>query len=273
MIDTLTAAFALDEIIFELRDHVAALGQDGWRFAASVIAHSEAFKGKALPERAALGPILAAVSGLMINTAHKRGCLALGSLIAETPGQKDAARQQAGTAVRAGFDGVMVAHAEVVPLAASMFNDDMPTPNQIYVTRDDTNTGPAELLKPIPGAVNEESLRSGIGISLIYFEGWLRGRGSVVINGAVEEAASAELRWMQIWQWLHQAVKLGGGGKVTAELFETLLGDEVKRLRTELGEEAYRNGRYKDAAALLKSLCLAERLAPGFEATAMRKLL
>ncbi len=268
MIDSLPAAFAIDEIVFELRDHVAALAHDGWRFAASVIAHSKTFEGKALPQAEALAPFHGAVSGLIVNAAHKRGCLALGTLIAAS----DQARLLAGAAVRAGFDGAMLAQADMVPVAMAMFNDGMPTPNQLYVTRDDVKGGPDALLKPMGGARSEAALRGNIRSSVLYFESWLRGRGTMVIDGAVTDAARAEFRWMQAWQWLQMSVKLDGGPKVTSGFFETLLAEEVKRLKAEAGEEAYRNGRYKDAVALLKSLCLAESLTPGFAVPAMRKL-
>ena len=268
MIDSLPSAFEIDEIVFELREHAAALAYGGWRFAASVIAHSETFKGKALPDGDALAGFHAAVSGLVINAAHRRGCLALGTLIAAS----DQARLLAGTAVRAGFDGVMVAHADMVPVAMAMFNDGMPTPNQIYVTRDDAKGGPAELLKPASGARSEAALRGNIRSSLLYFESWLCGRGTMVIDGAVADAARAEFRWVQIWHWLQLSVRLDGGPRVTVELFEALLGEEVKVLKAEAGEEAYRTGRFKDAVALLKSLCLAGNLAPGFAVPAMRKL-
>lgn len=272
MVDSLPSAFALDEIIFELRDHIAGLAHGGWRFGASFIAHSEAMKAKVLGDHVDVAPFQAALSGLIVNIAHRRGCLALGPLLGQTPVEKDAARLKAGAAVRAGLDGLLLAHAEIVPVAAAMFNDDMPTPNQIYVTHEDLNGGPSQLLKSNSGERSEDALRANIRSCLVYFESWLQGRAAIMIDGAIEDAARADFRWTQVWQWLNQAVKLDSGARVTPELFDECLADEAKRLRAERGEEAWRSGRFKEAAALLKSLCLAETLAPSFIGAAMRKL-
>jgi malate synthase len=267
MLDALSPVFEVDEIAFELRDHLAALSLCRWSYARSFIGISDGRKAVALPDRGALAPLHEAVSGLLIKTAHRRGCLAIGGTIASAAGRSGAER-----AVRAGHDGVLTTNVESVAAAVKVFNDDMPTANQIYVTRDDVSPARKDLIAIPVGVTSEAAFRQNIRMAFLYIESWLRGRGSVSIDGSVEDAASADFRWAQVWQGCQHGIKLDTGRKMNEALVEECLAEEIKRVKVEIGDEAYRNGRFKEAIALFRSLCLAKDLAPSFTVSAARKL-
>ncbi|MGL6180708.1 MAG: malate synthase A [Aestuariivirga sp.] len=285
LIETLPAAFEMDEIIYELRDHLTGLNCGRWDYIFSFIKTLAAHKALLLPDRARLvmaEAFLAAYSALLVKTCHRRGCFAMGGMAAEIPNRKDPeANSLAFARVRAdkehearnGHDGTWVAHPDLVPLAMDVFNDLMPTPNQRYVMRDDAQVGQKDLLRIPSGTRTEEGFRNNIRVGVSYIESWLRGRGAVPIDNLMEDAATAEIARAQIWQWLKFGARLETGQKVTPAYFDTCLAEEVAQLKNEIGADAYANGRFKDAIALFKALTTAKSFEPFLTVPAYRKIL
>jgi malate synthase len=252
----------LDEMAYELRDRMTGFSMGGQRFAFSAALQALARKGGTLPDAFDLDR---AWQGFVIHSAHKRGCLALAAMT------RDTARDHAERAVRAGFDGLWTGHPDHVAAAAKVFNDDMPTANQIYVTREDV-TGPPDAAPGLADVKTEDLFRADIDATLILYEAWLAGRGPVSIEGVVEDVASAEFRRLRLWHWIRLGAKLDTGRKAGEALYEDCVLDALKRLKAERGEEAYRGGRFRDATVLLRSLVLAKELEPDFTALALKKL-
>jgi malate synthase len=284
LIETLPAAFEMDEIIFELRDHMAGLNCGRWDYIFSFI---KTFAGNprfVLPDRGQLTMakgFLAAYSALLVRTCHRRGCFAMGGMAAQIPNRKDAeANAAALDKVRAdkerearnGHDGTWVAHPDLVPVAMKVFNEFMPTANQFYVSRDDVEVGQKELLEVPEGTRSEEGFRENLRVGVRYLEAWLRGRGAVPLYNLMEDAATAEISRAQIWQWLKFGVKLANGRKVTRGFFDKCLKEEMARVKDEVGREAFAGGRFKDAVALFKAITTAGAFEPFLTIPAYRKL-
>jgi malate synthase len=285
LIETLPAAFEMDEIIFELRDHMTGLNCGRWDYMFSFIKTLAAHKAYLLPDRGQLAmseAFLASYSALLVKTCHRRGCFAMGGMAAQIPNRKDVeANAMALASVRAdkerearnGHDGTWVAHPDLVPVAMEVFNDLMPTPNQRYVTRDDVEVGQKDLLKIHQGTRTEEGFRNNVRVGVQYIESWLRGRGAVPIDNLMEDAATAEIARAQIWQWLKFGVRLESGQKVTPAYLDKCLAEEVAQLKNEIGGDTYANGRFKDAIALFKTLTTAKSFEPFLTVPAYRKIL
>jgi malate synthase len=285
LIETLPAAFEMDEIIFELRDHMAGLNCGRWDYIFSFIKTFANNRNYVLPDRAQVvmsKAFLAAYSALLIKTCHRRGCFAMGGMAAQIPNRKDAAANEAAFAkvkadkereARNGHDGTWVAHPDLVPVAMKVFNDMMPTPNQLYVSRDDVSVGQKELLEIHEGTKTEEGFRENIRVGVQYIEAWLRGRGAVPIYNLMEDAATAEISRSQIWQWLKFGAKLDNGAKVTRGFFETCLAEEMKRVKDEVGTAAYAQGRFKEAIALFKAMSTSKHFETFLTVPAYKKIL
>jgi malate synthase len=172
-----------------------------------------------------------------------------------------------------GHDGTWVAHPDLVPLAMKVFNELMPTPNQLYVAREDVNVGQKELLQVHEGTRSEAGFRENIRVGVQYIEAWLRGRGAVPIYNLMEDAATAEISRAQIWQWLKFGAKLDNDVKVTPSFFEKCLAEEMKRVKEEVGAEAYASGRFKEAVALFKAMSTSKNFEPFLTIPAYRKIL
>ena len=263
LIETVPAAFEMDEIIFELRDHLAGLscGHAGLIF--SFIKTFSGRKNFVLPDRsriAASRAFLAAYSTLLVKTCHRRGCFAIGGT-AET--EQEALN---------GFDGTAVAHPARVAAAMKIFNDLMPTSNQLYVTREDVKIGQRELLELPEGTQTEAGFREDIRLSLQYMEAWLRGSGVIFVDDVRQDAADAEIARGQIWHWLKHGVTLAGGRKVTPQFLDACLTEETKRLKKELGAEVYGERSFREAIALFKNLTLSRTFEPFFTLAAYRNM-
>ena len=284
LIETLPAAFEMDEIIHELRDHMAGLNCGRWDYIFSFIKTFSSNKNFVLPDRSQVvmsKAFLAAYSALLIKTCHRRGCFAMGGMAAQIPNRKDPeANQVALDKVRAdkerearnGHDGTWVAHPDLVPVAMKVFNELMPTPNQLYVAREDVTAGQKELLEVHTGSKTEAGFRENIRVGVQYIEAWLRGRGAVPIYNLMEDAATAEISRSQIWQWLKFGAKLDTGAKVTAKFFATCLAEEMSRVKEEVGAEAFGKGRFKEAIALFKALSTAKTFEAFLTIPAYRKI-
>ncbi len=285
LIETLPAAFEMDEIIYELREHMAGLNCGRWDYIFSFIKTFSSNKNFVLPDRSQVvmsKAFLAAYSALLIKTCHKRGCFAMGGMAAQIPNRKDpVANQIALDKVKAdkereaknGHDGTWVAHPDLVAVALEVFNKFMPGPNQLDVMRGDVKVGQKELLEIHEGTKTEAGFRENIRVGVQYIEAWLRGRGAVPIYNLMEDAATAEISRSQIWQWLKFGATLEGGKKVTSAFFAKCLVEEMQRVKEEVGAEAYAAGRFKEAIALFKTMSTSKAFESFLTISAYRKIM
>jgi malate synthase len=248
LVETLPAAFEMEEILFELRHRSPALNAGRWDYLFSTIKANRARPGFVLPDRAdcrMTAPFLWAYTHLLVATCHRRGAYAIGGMAAYVPDRRDPQRNEAALAkVRAdkereaadGFDGTWVAHPDLVPVALACFDARMAgRTNQLDVRRDDVAVGPADLLYlHVPGAsVTEAGLRSNIRVTLVYLAAWLSGKGCIAIDSLMEDTATAEIARSQVWQWVRQGVVLEDARTVTPDLVRLLCRAELGRLRAE----------------------------------------
>ena len=273
LIETLPAAFEMDEILYELKDHIVGLNCGRWDYIFSFIKRLGRRPEFLTPDRGLMTmgqAFLRAYSLRLIQTCHRRGAFAMGGMAAQIPVKGDAKANEAAFArVRAdkereasdGHDGTWVAHPDMVGLAMEVFDQLMPHPNQLDRLREDVSIGQADMLKVHEGARTERGLRENIRVGVQYIEAWLRGRGAVPLYGLMEDAATAEISRGQIWQWLKFAAVLDDGRKVTPELFKAALADEMAKLREALTPKVYDSGRFAEAIALFSDMSLAA----GFE--------
>ena len=273
LIETLPAAFEMDEILYELRDHIVGLNCGRWDYIFSFIKRLGKNQAFLTPDRSAMTmgkAFLNAYSLLLIKTCHRRGAFAMGGMAAQIPIKGDPAANEAAFAkVRAdkereagnGHDGTWVAHPDLVPVAMEVFNRLMPSANQLDKARADVHVAAADLLQVHEGGRSEEGLRENIRVGVQYIEAWLRGRGAVPLYNLMEDAATAEISRAQIWQWLHLKAKLDDGRVVTPDLFRAALSDEMEKLRATLGDKAFVGGRFAEAIRLFSDMSLS----PSFE--------
>ncbi|MFH1556009.1 MAG: malate synthase A [Pseudomonadota bacterium] len=273
LIETLPAVFEMDEILYELRDHVAGLNIGRWDYIFSFIKRLGKNARFLTPDRGRMvmsEAFLKAYGSLLVKTCHRRGAFAMGGMAAQIPVKGDAAANAAAFAkVQAdkereageGCDGTWVAHPDLVKVAQEVFDRLMPTANQLQRTRQDVSVARDDLLVMHQGARTEAGLRENIRVGVQYIEAWLRGRGAVPLYNLMEDAATAEISRAQIWQWIHLEAKLEDGRIVTGALFSALLDDEMAKLRETLGADTYDKGRFPEAIKLFADMTLA----PQFE--------
>jgi malate synthase len=245
LIETITAAFEMDEILYELRDHASGLNAGRWDYLFSIIKNFRDAPGdNTLPDRNAVtmnAPMLKAYSDLLVKTCHRRGAFAMGGMAAFIPSRRDAAVNDAAFAkVRedkhreadAGFDGSWVAHPDLVPVCAEIFDGVLTGPNQVSRQRDDVSVVAADLLAidKTPGARTEAGLRGNIAVGITYLAAWLSGNGAAAINNLMEDAATAEISRSQIWQWAHNGATLESGVTVDKALVEGIVAEEYAAL-------------------------------------------
>src|SRR4051812_38528422 len=270
LIETLPAAFEMDEILYELRDHASGLNAGRWDYIFSAIKTFRARKDEALPDRAQITmtvPFMRAYSQLLVKTCHRRGAHAIGGMAAFIPSRRDAAvNEMAFAKVRedkereagAGFDGTWVAHPGLVPVATEIFDGVLGSnPNQKSRQRPEVNSTADEILntKIEGGAVTDAGVRSNVSVALQYIDNWLRGNGAAAINNLMEDAATAEISRAQLWQWLRHGVPVDGGPPFERATYERLAREERERLGDVEGS------RYDEAAELLDGLVLGEGFA------------
>jgi malate synthase len=283
LIETLPAAFEMDEILFELREHSAGLNCGRWDYIFSFIKTLRRDPTRVLPDRSQLTMdkgFLSAYVQLLIRTCHRRNAHAMGGMAAYIPVKSDAeANATALAKVRAdklrevhnGHDGTWVAHPGLVPLAREVFDQHMPGPNQIHRKREDVKITRDDLLAVPEGTRTEAGLRHGLRVGLQYLESWLRGTGCVPIYNLMEDAATAEICRTQVWQWIHHRAALDDGSPVTVERFRKLAAEELAGLRDELGAERFEHGRFDEAARLFDRLSTSDEFTefltlPAYEA-------
>ena len=269
LVETVLAAFEMEELLYELRQHSAGLNSGRWDYIFSCIKKFRNEPNFILADRSHLTmttPFMRAYALLLVKTCHKRGAHAMGGMAAQIPIKSDPAANAAALAkVRVdkdreagdGYDGTWVAHPKLVMLAKEAFDKVMPTPNQIHKKRDDVAVKAADLLAFGPEQpITEQGLRINIDVSLQYLGSWLAGVGCVPIHNLMEDAATAEISRSQIWQWVHSPKGvLQDGRKITKELFRELLPQELAKIRREFGEARYtQGGRYEEAAKILDKI-------------------
>ncbi|MEN3381112.1 MAG: malate synthase [Hyphomicrobiales bacterium] len=273
LIETLPAAFQMEEILYELRDHVAGLNAGRWDYIFSFIKKLAKNKHYILPDRSQVvmgEAFLGAYAALLVKTCHSRGAFAMGGMAAQIPIKNDPAANEAAFAkvradkereVRDGCDGTWVAHPDLVPVAKEVFDRLMPEPNQIGRVRQHVRVLRDDLLKVHHGTKTEEGFRLNIRVGVQYIEAWLRGRGAVPIYNLMEDAATAEISRAQIWQWIKYETELEGGIVATPKFFERALEEEMERVKQEIGETDYAKGRFPEAIALFRDISLAPEFA------------
>lgn len=268
LIETLPAAFEMEEILYELRDHCAGLNAGRWDYLFSVI---KTFRSRGrryvLPDRSRLTmtvPFMRAYTELLVATCHRRGAHAIGGMSAFIPDRRDPqvtdralaqVREDKQREASAGYDGTWVAHPDLVPVARDVFDEVLGArPHQLHRLRDDVVVGARELLdiRSAAGQVTSAGVRSNVSVALRYLESWLRGTGAAAIDHLMEDAATAEISRSQLWQWIHHEVVTTDGTRVTRGYVEWVLGDVLARLPRHEGD------RYDDAADVLRQVALGE---------------
>ena len=275
LIETLPAAFEMDEILYELKDYAVGLNCGRWDYIFSFIKTFRARPEFVLPDRAELGMtthFLRSYSKLLVGTCHRRGAHAIGGMAAQIPIQNDPdandiafarVRTDKEREVADGHDGTGVAHPGMVMLATEVFDQHMPGANQLDRPGDDGDVSAADLLQVPRGKITEAGLRSNIRVAIEYMATWIDGNGCVPLDNLMEDAATAEIARAQLWQWVHHATGiLDQGQNVSVDLFKSCLQEELGRIEGAVSTTSSDAGRYRDAAGYLEQLTLADELAP-----------
>jgi malate synthase len=264
LIETITAAFEMDEILNELRDHSSGLNAGRWDYIFSIIKRFRAREDLVFPDRAQITmtvPFMRSYTELLVKTCHRRGAHAIGGMAAFVPSRKDPSVNEAAIAkVREdkereagdGFDGTWVAHPDLVSVAMEVFERFLGgRPHQLEKRRDDVHLTADELQNfVVPGGeVTEDGVRNNVNVGLRYLESWLRGTGAVTIFNLMEDSATAEIARSQIWQWIHRGI-------VDADKVQAIQEEELESIRDSIGDELYQEGRFKEAQALFERVCL-----------------
>ena len=266
LIETILATFEAEEILYELRDHSAGLNCGRWDYIFSFVKKFRNRPGFTFPDRAQVTmtvPMMRAYCLNVIKVCHRRGAHAMGGMAAQIPIKNDPAANEAALAkvladkereATDGHDGTWVAHPGLVPVALKAFDKHMPTPNQISKQREDVNVSAKELLSVPTGTITEDGLRANIRVGVQYLEAWLGGNGCVPLYNLMEDAATAEISRAQIWQWLKHNAALADGRKITTQLYDEILPQEMARIEKEVGSARFSAGNYSRAANLFSEM-------------------
>jgi malate synthase len=265
LIETILAAFEMDEILFELKEHSAGLNCGRWDYIFSFIKVFRNHASMMLPDRSQVTMDRAFLKNyvdLLIHTCHKRGIHAMGGMAAQIPIKNDPAANEAALErvrqdklreVRAGHDGTWVAHPGLVPVAKAVFDEHMKTPNQIHVKREEVSVTAEALLKVHEGKITEQGLRLNIDVGIQYIESWLRGNGCVPIYNLMEDAATAEISRTQVWQWLRHGASLDDGRQIAPAMVREIVASMLQR-------PGWNAGKFPQAAELFEQLSLSSEL-------------
>jgi malate synthase len=276
LIETIPAAFEMEEILHALRPHISGLNAGRWDYLFSIIKYFRDNPDMVLPDRAAVtmtAPFMRAYTELLVATCHRRGAFAMGGMAAFIPSRRDPAVNEVALAkVREdkereagdGFDGSWVAHPDLVPVCREIFDRVLgDRSNQLGRQRPEVSVTADQLLDvgATGGAVTEAGVRSNVSVALQYLEAWLRGNGAVAINNLMEDAATAEISRSQVWQWIHNGVRLPDGTEITADLVGRIEDEELAKIREAVGDEAWTASRFDDARKLFERVALADDFA------------
>jgi len=266
LIETLPAAFEMDEILYELREHSAGLNCGRWDYIFSFIKTFRNHAAFVTPDRGLVGmtqPFMRAYTQLLIKTCHRRGVHAMGGMAAQIPIKNDPDRNaEAMEKVRAdklrevqdGHDGTWVAHPGLIPIAKEIFDEHMPQANQIENKREDVAVSPEQLIEVPFGEKTESNVRHCLRVAVQYLEAWLGGSGCVPLYNLMEDAATAEISRMQVWQWIRHGVELDDGQALTTGRFRILLSEEMQQIEAEVGEQRFKTGNFSRAKTLFENL-------------------
>jgi malate synthase A len=270
LIETLPAAFEMDEFLYELRDHSAGLNCGRWDYIFSFIKKRAEDPSAVLPDRSQVTMdkgFLAAYVKLLIQTCHHRNVHAMGGMAAQIPIKEDPAANEAALEkvradklreVKAGHDGTWVAHPGLVPVAKDVFDAHMAGPNQLGVKRADVKVTRDDLLGIPEGTRTDAGLRHNVRVGIQYIEAWLQGNGCVPLYNLMEDAATAEISRAQVWQWLHHRATVDGAA-LEADRFGRVVGEEMQRIRREVGDARFGGGKFPEARDLFVRLSTAPK--------------
>jgi malate synthase len=277
LIETILAAFEMEEILYELREHSGGLNAGRWDYIFSIIKKGRNWPDFVLPDRAQVTmtvPFMRAYTELLVKTCHSSGAHALGGMAAFIPSRRDPqvnevalakVREDKERESRDGFDGTWVAHPDLVPVAREVFAKALGAKShQKERLREEVKVTAQDLLHfQVPGGqITETGLRNNISVAMQYIESWLRGTGAVAIYNLMEDAATAEISRAQLWQWLHHPkATLADGRKITTALYQTLVQEELEKIQTMVGEKRFVNGQFSLATQLLNTLVTEKQFA------------
>ncbi len=269
LIETILAAFEMDEIIYVLKDHIAGLNAGRWDYIFSFIKKFRNHKAFLLPDRGQITmtvPFMKAYAELLVKTCHRRGAHAIGGMSAFIPAKDEEINKKAFEKVKAdkaleagqGYDGTWVAHPFLVPVAMKEFNRVLGVqPHQKHNLREDVMVTGSDLINPgiKGGSITEAGLRTNVNVGILYLESWLGGTGAAALYNLMEDVATAEISRAQVWQWYHlNGVKLADGQEVTEELYHKILNEEKLEIKRSLGEERVAKGYFDKACILFDNL-------------------
>jgi malate synthase len=271
LIETILAAFQMDEILYELRDHIVGLNCGRWDYIFSIIKKFRHRPDFVMPDRAQVtmtAHMMHSYSLLAIKTCHRRGAHAIGGMAAQIPIKGDPqANEEALAKVRAdkqreagdGHDGTWVAHPGLIPTALEAFDAEMPRPNQVDRLREDVQVTAKDLLTVPEGQITEAGLRVNVNVGLRYLAAWLDGNGCVPIFNLMEDAATCEISRAQVWQWIrHDTGRLDDGTKITVELFRQITEEELRKIQSDIGPEAYAKSKFDLAHQIFDQIIVSD---------------
>lgn len=271
LIETITASFQLDEILFELKEHSKGLNCGRWDYIFSYIKKFRHHSNFRVPDRDQVtmtSPFMDAYSKRVIQVCHRRGVFAIGGMAAQIPVKDNKAKNQLALLkvqndkereVKNGHDGTWVAHPALVPVAKEVFDAYMKTPNQIHKQLPDLHIAEEDLLQQPEGTITEEGVRKNINVGILYIESWLMGVGAAALYNLMEDAATAEISRTQVWHWLNQGIELDDGRKLSPTCILNWEEEELQKIKVYVGEERYARGRFKEAVNLFNELVLNDR--------------
>lgn len=270
LIETITASFQLDEILFELKEHSSGLNCGRWDYIFSYIKKFRNNKEFLVPDRDQVtmtSPFMNAYSKRVIQVCHKRNVHAMGGMAAQIPVKNneeenetayEKVRADKEREVKNGHDGTWVAHPGLVPVAKQIFDEFMPSKNQIDKKFEEYQISEENLIEIPKGTITEKGVRKNINVGILYIESWLMGTGAAALYNLMEDAATAEISRTQVWQWLKNKAKLEDGKTLTKDLVLEFQKDELKKIKSYVGEERYSNGRFELATRLFNELVFDE---------------
>jgi malate synthase len=287
LIETILAAFEMEEILYELREHSSGLNAGRWDYIFSIIKKFRNRPDFVLPDRAQVTmtvPFMRAYTDLLVKTCHRRGAHAMGGMAAFIPSRRDAEVNRVALAkvkedkdreALAGFDGTWVAHPDLVATATDAFDRVLgKRPNQLEKQRPDVAVTSAQLIdvKVPGGSITENGLRLDVSVGIQYIESWLRGVGAAAINNLMEDVATAEISRSQVWQWLRHSSRLSEGPPVTEDLVREIADDELAKVRERLGEEPWAKSRFAEARQVFEEVALSESFPAFLTLVALRDI-
>ena len=271
LVETFTASFQLDEILYELREHSSGLNCGRWDYIFSYIKKFRNLPDFLVPDRGQVtmvSPFMSAYSKRVIQVCHKRGVHAMGGMAAQIPVKNNEQENEIAYAkvradkereVKNGHDGTWVAHPGLVPVAKEIFDEFMPTPNQIDKKHEDYQISESDLLEIPKGTITEVGVRKNINVGILYIESWLMGVGAAAIYNLMEDAATAEISRTQVWQWLKNKAKMEDGRILTKDLVLEWEREELQNIKSYVGEERYKKGKFELATQIFNELVMDEK--------------